>query len=96
VSQTNDLDVVEHNHYDLHDRTLDDNVGDGDAQYDKSRLDNDSGANSSDPNIKMDQCSDMDATMLDNIPNNMANASTPTTIPKTNHKLVGDKYILVQ
>lgn len=69
-------------------------MGDDGALYDKSRLDDGSGASSNDPNIQKDLRNRMDATMLANIPNSKANASTPMMDPRTNHKYMDDRYTL--
>jgi hypothetical protein len=59
-------------------------------------LDDGGGMHSSDPNTNDMLCSDMDATSLANNPNNMENAMPPNEGPKTSHKSLVDKYILVQ
>ena len=92
VWQTNALDGDDHNHCDAPYRALDDNVGDDDEPYDKSKLDDDGDTSSSDPNIDGRLRNGMDATKLANNPNNMVNASIPNEDPRTNHRLLVDRY----
>ena len=72
------------------------NVGDGDALCDKSSMGDDGDTNTYAPNTCGEQCSDMDATILANSPNRMANASIPKMVPKTNHRSQGGRYIQAQ
>ena len=71
-------------------------MGDDDGQYDTSRLGDDGGTSSSDPNTNDARCNGMDATNLANNPSNMANTMLPNEAPRTSHKSLVDRYILVQ
>ena len=84
--QTNARDDVLHSQHDLHVHALERNVGDSDDLCDRCILDSSGDANRYAPNTSGVQCSDMDATILANSPNRMANAMLPMMDPKTNRK----------
>ena len=84
VMQTNVLDGVSHNPNDLRVCALVNNVGDG------------GDTNTCAPNTCGEQCSGMDATILANSPSRMVNASIPTMVPRTNHRLLVGIYIQAQ
>ena len=72
------------------------NVGDGDALCDMSNMGDGDDTNTCAPSTCGEQCSGMDATILANSPNRMVNASIPTMVPRTNHRLQGGIYIRAQ
>jgi hypothetical protein len=96
VMQTNVLDGVSHNPNDLRVCALVNNVGDGDALCDKSNMGDGDDTNTCAPSTCGEQCSGMDATILANSPSRMVNASIPTMVPRTNHRLLGGIYIQAQ